>query len=258
MLMTRVIPSLLKRGLSLVKTVQYHDFTYIGDPLNTIQIYNNLMVDELAFLDIEATIKGKKPDFKLIKDLASQCFMPLAYGGGIKNLTDMKKIFTLGVEKIIICSYAVENPDFITKAAQLFGSQSIVVSIDARKNFWGKYEIFTASGTEPAKIDPCTFAKLMEEKGAGEILLNSIDRDGTFKGYDVNLIREVTKNLSIPVIACGGAGGLGDLKSAVRAGASAVAAGSLFVYQRPNRESVLINYPSQEELRKVLGRSRGV
>jgi len=253
MIITRVIPCLLKKGLSLVKTVQYHDFTYIGDPINTIQIYNNLMVDELVFLDIEATIAGQKPDFKLIKDLASECFMPLAYGGGIKSLTDMKKIFKLGVEKIVICSYAVENPDFIMKAARLFGSQSVVVSIDVRKNLWGKYEIFTASGTLPAKIDPGAFAELMKKRGAGEILLNSIDKDGTFEGYDTNLIRKVAKNLSIPVIACGGAGRLQDLKKAVKAGASAVAAGSLFVYQRPDRESVLINYPSQEELRKTLG-----
>jgi len=255
-LSVRVMPCLLKRHGALVKTVKFKNFTYIGDPVNTIQIFNNLEVDELVLLDIMATKENQKPDFTLIKNIASECFMPLAYGGGIRDISDMKKIFNLGVEKIVICSYAVENPLFIKKASEIFGSQSVVVSIDVKKNFWGKYEVFSHSGTKSTKIDPALFAKKMGEIGAGEIFLNSIDRDGTFQGYDLDLIKKTTAVINIPLIACGGAGEYRDLNKPIKAGAQAVAAGSLFVYQRKNTESVLINFPTSQELNSILGEKR--
>lgn len=252
MLQTRVIPCLLKHNQALVKTIKFKDFHYIGDPVNTIQIFNNLEVDELVLLDILATKKKDKPDFDLIKKVASECFMPLSYGGGVRSLGDMKRIFSLGVEKIIICSYALENPDFIKKAAAVFGSQSVVVAIDVKKNIWGKYEVYGKSGTEDYKYDPIEFAKLMQDNGAGEILLNSIDCDGTMKGFDLNLIKAVSGVIDIPLIACGGAGEIRDIGLSVKSGASAVALGSLVVYLTQDTNSVLINFPERKEIDQIL------
>lgn len=251
MLKIRVMPCLLLKDGKLVKTVNFLKPNYIGDPVNAVKIYNDKEVDEMVFLDISATRKARKPDFGKISQIASECFMPLTYGGGIRDVDDMKKIYTLGVEKIIICSYAVEKPEFITQAAKIFGSQSVVVAIDVKKNAWGKDEVQTYSGTRRVKIDPVGFAQKMEAMGAGEIFLNSIDRDGTFSGYDINLIKEVSKAVSLPLIACGGAGSVNDFSKAVKAGALAVAAGSMFVYFCNNIDGVLINYPSIEELRKI-------
>jgi len=251
MLTTRVIPCLLKRHKALVKTIKFNKFNYIGDPVNTLQIFNNLMVDEIVVLDILATLEGKKPDFDFIKDIASECFMPLAYGGGIKTLEEIKKIFSLGVEKVIICSAAVENPQLIREASQAFGGQSIVVSIDVKKNIWGRYEVKTFSGRKKTGLDPVDFAKKAVELGAGEILLNSIDRDGTMSGYDLDLIKKISKTINVPLVAVGGAGEYSDLNRPIKSGASAVAAGSLFVYQRKNYESVLVNYPTPIELSKI-------
>lgn len=251
MLAIRVIPCLLKRNSSLVKTVKFGDFQYIGDPVNTIQIFNELEIDELVFLDILATRENKKPDFDLIKKVASECFMPLAYGGGIRSLEEMKKIYNLGVEKLIICTQAIEEPTFIQKATALFGSQSVVVSIDVKKNFWGRYEVYTHSGTKNSKKTPEEIAKLMQKMGAGEILLNSIDNDGMMKGYDLKLVKLIDSAIDLPLIVCGGAGKINDLGKAIRAGASAVAAGSLFVYQKQNR-AVLVNFPNEKELKEVL------
>jgi cyclase len=247
MLTSRVIPCLLNHDGALVKTIKFKKFNYIGDPLNTVQIFNNLEVDELVFLDITASKNKHEPDYPLISDMAGECFMPLAYGGGVKTIEQMKKIFSLGIEKIIICSEALNNPDFITEAANLFGSQSVVVSIDVKKNLLGKYEICGVSGTKNTKIDPVEFAKKMEIAGAGEILLNSIDQDGMMEGYDLDLINMVSKVITIPLIACGGAGVYKDLGQAVEVGAQAVAAGSLFVYQKKNR-AVLVHYPTQEDM----------
>lgn len=178
--------------------------------------------------------------------------MPLGYGGGIRSLTDIREILGLGVEKVAINSYAVEDPIFVQKAADLFGSQSIMVSIDVRRNLLGKYETWTYSGTKRTKMDPVTFAQQMEKKGAGELLINSIDRDGTMAGYDINLIKKVAEAVRIPVVACGGAGKVSDFSNAVKEGkASAVAAGAMFVFHGPHR-AVLINVPTPDELRKVL------
>jgi len=252
MLSIRVMPCLLLRGWGLVKTVKFKNPTYVGDPINTVRIYNEKEVDELIFLDITATPRRSDPPYQVISEIASECFMPFAYGGGIRSLDQMKNIFELGVEKVAVNSYAAENPAFVTQAAKAFGSQSIIVSIDARKTLFGHYRVCTHGGTKELKVDIADYAKAMEAAGAGEILLTSIDRDGTFEGYDVELIRRVTSRVSIPVIACGGAGKVEDFAEAVtEGGASAVAAGSMVVYQGPHR-AVLINFPTSRQLREVL------
>jgi len=251
MLRVRVMPCLLLRQSKLVKTVRFRDPHYIGDPINAVKIYNDKEVDELIFLDITATVDKKAPPFKTISEIATECFMPYTYGGGIHSLEDMRRIFNLGVEKIAINSHAVESPDFIRQAAKEFGNQSVVASIDVKKKLMGKYEVFTKSGTNPTGLGPVEHAKMMEEMGAGEILLTSIDRDGTWEGYDLDLIKAVAEAVNVPLIVCGGAGSIEDFRKAVDAGASACAAGSMVVYQAKNR-GVLINVPKQTELKRVL------
>lgn len=251
MLKTKVIPCLLLKNLGLVKTVKFREPKYVGDPINAVKIFNEKETDELVFLDITATIEKRSPNLKLLSQIASEAFIPFSYGGGLRTLEDIKKILQTGVEKIIINSYAFENPEFIKEAAKAFGSQSIVVSIDVKKNIWGKYEVFTHSGQKNTKVAPVQYALEMKKMGAGEIFLNSIERDGTRKGYDLNLIEKVSKAVDIPVVACGGAGKIEDFKKAIRADASAVSAGSLFVFMGPHR-AVLINYPAPEELEKIL------
>ena len=252
MIRTRVIPCLLLRNLGLVKTVRFRDPKYLGDPINIVKIFNDKEVDELVFLDITATAENKRPPFGLLEKIASECFMPLGYGGGVRSLEDMRTLFSIGIEKVSVNSYAVENPTFIRAAADLFGIQSTVVSIDVKKNRWGKYEVFTHSGQRATGLDPAKFAADMERQGAGELLLNSIDRDGTMQGYDLDLIKHVTGAVNVPVVACGGAGNVQDLAAAVKqGGASAAAAGSMFVFQGPHR-AVLISYPSSKELQDIL------
>lgn len=250
MIVPRVIPCLLKQGDALVKTIRFADARYIGDPINTAQIYNEFEVDELCLIDILATRKGAEPDYGLIAKIAEECFMPLTYGGGITSVGQMRQLFKLGVEKVIVGNAAVSNRELVSEAARLFGSQSIVIAIDARKNVADMYDVFCQSGTVSAKIDPVTFARAMESAGAGEILLTSIDRDGAMDGYDLELVRKVAGAINLPLIACGGAGSLEDCKKAVDAGASAAAAGSLFVYQGRNR-SVLVNFPDRGELEEL-------
>jgi len=251
MLRVRVMPCLLLRQSKLVKTVRFRNPSYIGDPINAVKIYNDKEVDELIFLDITATVDKKAPPFKTISEIATECFMPYTYGGGIHSLEDMRRIFNLGVEKIAINSHAVESPEFIRQAAKEFGNQSVVASIDVKKKLMGEYEVFTKSGTNPTGLSPVEHAKRMEEMGAGEILLTSIDRDGTWEGYDLELIKTVAEAVNVPLIVCGGAGGIEDFRKAVDAGASACAAGSMVVYQAKNR-GVLINFPKQTDLRTVL------
>jgi imidazole glycerol-phosphate synthase subunit HisF len=254
MLTTRVIPVLLLKNAGLVKTIKFKDPTYIGDPINAVKIFNDKGVDELVFLDITATRDQQEPNCKRIAEIASECFMPLAYGGGIRNIDQIKKILAIGCEKAIINSYAVENPSFIKEAAKIFGSQSVVVSIDVKKTMLGKYEIWTESGTKNVKINPVNFAQDAEAMGAGELVINSIDRDGTMNGYDIDLIKQIASAVSIPVIACGGGGNIGDLGRAVVEGrASAVGAGSMFVFHGPHR-AVLINFPSEEQLKSIFRR----
>ncbi len=252
MLKTRVMPCLLVDDGRLVKTVKFKSGRYIGDPVNAIKIYNEKEVDELILLDIEATKEGRRPPFEIIEEVASECFMPLAYGGGVTSLEDMKKIFGIGVEKVIINSFAADNPDFIKKAAEMFGRQSIVVSVDCKKKMFGKYSVFTHGGTRDLKTDPVVYASRMQEMGAGEIVVNSIDRDGMMNGYDIDLLKRITDAVTVPVVALGGAGSLDDIETAVKeTRVSAVAAGSLFVFQGKDL-GVLINYPKWEELEERL------
>lgn len=251
MLKTRVIPCLLLKNLGLVKTVKFKEPKYVGDPINTVKIFNDKEVDELVFLDITASVENKKPAFKYISQIASECFMPLGYGGGIKTIEDIKTILNLGVEKVVINTHAVENPNLVEQAASIFGSQSIVISLDIKKNIFSQYQVYIFGGRKAIKANPLELVKRMENMGAGEILINSINRDGTMNGYDLDLIRLISGAVKIPVIACGGAGKLQDLGEAVQAGASALAAGSMFVFQGIHR-AVLINYPSQSELKQVL------
>jgi len=251
MLGVRVMPCLLLRNSKLVKTVRFKNPDYIGDPVNAVKIYNDKEVDELIFLDITATIDGKPPNFKTIGEIASECFMPMTYGGGIRNTEDMRRIYSLGVEKIAINSFGVENPSIINQASEVFGNQSVLAAIDVKRNLTGGYEVYTRSGAKGARMDPVAWAKKVESLGAGEILLTSIDRDGTYEGYDTELISRVARAVSIPIIACGGAGKVEDFGKAVEAGASACAAGSIVVYQGKGK-GVLINFPSLKELRVVL------
>jgi cyclase len=248
MLKTRVMPCLLLRNRGLVKTVQFKNPSYVGDPINTIRIFNEKEVDELILLDITATPENKSVNFQVVSEVASECFMPLTYGGGVRDLETAKELFSLGVEKVALNASACDRPEFISTLANRFGNQSIVVSIDVKKGLFGKYSVYTRSGRTATGMNPVDWAQHVEQAGAGEILLTSIDRDGTFQGYDLELIKKVTSAVSIPVIACGGAGTVSHFADAVRVGhASAVAAGSMVVYQGVNR-AVLINFPSRQEL----------
>ena len=244
----RIIPFLSINRQNLVKTINFKDETYLGDPINAVKIFNEKQVDELCILDIGAAKRREKPDFDYLKDLASEAFMPLSYGGGVTNIEEMKAIFRIGFEKIIINSAAIEMPLLLTEAAENFGNQSVVVSIDVKKKLLGGYSIYTHGGTEKKSGTPVELAKKVEALGAGEILLNSIDNDGTMKGYDYAMVKEVTQAVRIPVIACGGAGQIEHLRRVLyEAGAQAAAAGSLFVYYG-RKKAVLINAPTEKEL----------
>ncbi|TAL68331.1 MAG: glycosyl amidation-associated protein WbuZ [Bacteroidetes bacterium] len=251
MLKTRVIPCLLLKDGGFVKTINFSKPGYLGDPRNIVRLFNEKEVDEIVILDIEATRKKREPYFELLKDIVSEAFMPIAYGGGIKTIDDIKQLYKIGIEKVVINSQSVKSPEFIKDASDRFGSQSIVVSIDVKKNLFGKFNVYIESARKNSKLSPNEHAKRMEEFGAGEIILNSIDKDGMMEGYDLKMINTVASAVSIPVIALGGAGKLEHFRDAVNAGASAVSAGSMFVYQGIHK-AVLINYPAQEELKEYL------
>lgn len=249
----RVLPCLLLKGEKLVKTTRFKEPRYVGDPRNAVRIFNEKEVDELILLDIAATPEGRNPQFELIREIVSEAFMPVAYGGGIRTIEDARKILTCGVEKIVLGKAAFETPHLIEEVACSFGNQSVVACLDVKKTFLGSYEVRVGGGRERTGLDPVSFARRMEDRGAGEILVNSIDRDGTLAGYDIDLIRSVAKTVRIPVIASGGGGKLDDFRAAIQeGGASAVAAGSLFVFQG-RHQAVLISYPSTQALRQVFG-----
>lgn len=244
----RVIPVLLIKNGGLVKSVRFKDHKYVGDPINAVRIFNEKEVDEIVVLDISATSNNIEPNLQKISEIAGEAFMPMAYGGGIKTLDQIKKIFYQGIEKVVLNKSALENTALLTSAAKQFGSQSIVASVDVKKDIWGRYRVYCDCGTKNTGLSVTEFVKKLEQAGAGEIFLNSIDQDGTFRGYDQALVKMVSEIISIPVVACGGASSLEDFRSAVaNCSASAVAAGSMFVFQGPHR-AVLISYPSQEEL----------
>jgi cyclase len=247
----RIIPCLLLRNNGLVKTIKFKDSIYIGDPINAVRIYNEKEVDELIFLDIDATREKKEPPFGMIRNLAGECFMPFAYGGGIETLSQIEEIIKSGAEKIVINTQAFQKKNFIYDAANRFGSSTIVVSIDVKKRIIGGKTVHISGGRIDTGMNPLEYAKEMEDQGAGEIFINSIDRDGTMEGYDIELIKSISEAVNIPVIACGGAGNLEDLKLAVCKGcASAAAAGSLFVFHG-KRRAVLITYPSYKEISEL-------
>lgn len=243
MLRTRVIPCLLLRGEGLVKTTRFKDPRYIGDPINAIRIFNDKEVDELILLDITASKDNRGPAFSVIEEVASECFMPLAYGGGIRTVEEARRILKLGVEKVVFNMTAWREPTVLRDASREFGAQAVVASIDVRRKLFGRYEVYTDGGSRATGVDPVEFAQRMEAAGAGEIFLTSIDRDGTMKGYELGLLAMVTTAVSIPVIASGGAGSVSDFGAAIReGGAAAVAAGAMFVFHGPHR-AVLITYP---------------
>lgn len=253
MLKTRVIPALLLRGAGLVKTTAFKNPVYVGDPINAIRIFNEKEVDELVLLDIAASRTGRGPAFSTIESIASECFMPVAYGGGITTVEQVRRILGLGVEKVVINAAALANPQFVRAAADEFGSQAIVVSMDVKRKLLGRYEVYGDNGTRSTGHEPVAYARMMAELGAGEILLTAIDRDGTMKGYDIELVSKVASAVGIPVIASGGAGTIADFGVASKqGGAAAVAAGAMFVFHGPHR-AVLITYPSHAELSAVLG-----
>lgn len=252
MLRTRVIPCLLLRGEGLVKTTRFKEPRYVGDPTNAIRIFNDKEVDELILLDITASREGRGPALGAIRDFASECFMPVGYGGGIRSLADAREVLALGIEKIIVNTMALHRPELVAELSREFGAQAVVVSIDVRRKLLGGYEVMAAGGTEKTGLAPVDHAKRMVELGAGEIFLNAIDRDGTGSGYDIALVRSVAQAVTVPVIACGGAGSLADFTAAVSDGhASAVAAGSMFVFHGKHR-AVLISYPTRAELERAL------
>lgn len=235
----------------LVKSVKFKNHKYIGDPINAVKIFNEKEVDELAIIDIEATKQNRAPDIRQIAEIAGEAFMPVSYGGGITTFQQAQQILNNGIEKIILNKSAHAQPGLITDISNAFGAQSVVISIDVKKDWLGKYKVFTDNGSRNSGKDPQSFARECEKLGAGEILLNSIEKDGTYQGYDLQLVSAVSNAVSIPVVACGGAGSIHDFKNALDAHASAVAAGSMFVFQRPHN-AVLISYPSEKEFKEKL------
>jgi imidazole glycerol-phosphate synthase subunit HisF len=238
----RIIPCLQLIDKQLVKTRQFRDPHYVGDPLNTVRIFNELEVDELCFLDIRATVMEREPHYELLQQISDECFMPLSYGGGIKTFEQAQKLFSCGFEKIILNTVAYNNPQLIKKLSEYYGSQAIVVAIDVKKNWLGTYYTASFSGTKKEK-DPVQWAQQVALLGAGEILLTSIDREGTWSGFDFSITNKIVEAVNIPVIAHGGAGHENHIKEIIeKAGVSAVAAGSMFVYQKKDM-GVLVNFP---------------
>lgn len=254
MAIPRVIPVLLLRNKGLVKTVQFQQHKYIGDPFNAVKIFNEKEVDELIFLDIDASKENREPPYDYLKEIASECFMPLGYGGAVKSIGQIKRLIQSGIEKIIINHQAAENPTFIKLATDTFGSSTIVGAMDVKKNFFGAYHVFSHVKKTTLNLDPFTYAQNLEALGVGELFVNSVDLDGTMKGYDLDLIEKLTNSVTIPVIACGGAGAIEDIDKVInQAHAAAAAAGSLFVYHGKHR-AVLITYPEYEILSKIFSK----
>lgn len=244
----RVIPILLIQNGGLVKSVKFKNHSYIGDPINAVKIFNDKEVDEIVILDISATKEKRVPNITQISEIAGEAFMPLSYGGGITTLEQVKKILYEGAEKVILNAAAFKNLNLITQISEQFGSQSAVVSIDVKKDWLGNYKVYLQNGSKKTGMSPVEFAKKAEKAGAGELILMAIDRDGTYQGFDIDLVKQVADAVAIPVVACGGASHIDDFVNVINTGgASAVAAGSLFVYASEQR-GVMINYPKQEIL----------
>ncbi len=251
MFRNRIIPVLLLKKLGLVKTIRFKNHKYIGDPINAVKIFNDKRVDELIFLDIEASKQNRVIDKNFVAKVAEEANMPFGIGGGIRSIQDIRDILKLGAEKVILNTYAFENPEFIKKASETFGSSTIVVCLDIKKKLFGKYHFVYKNAKKSYSEDLFEFAQKLVEFGAGELIVQSVDRDGTYLGYDINLIKKIATAVTVPVVALGGAKNFSDFSLAVKEGfSSAVAAGSLFVYHGAKR-AVLINYPSNNELNEI-------
>lgn len=256
MLYPRIIPCLLVENKGLVKTTRFKNPKYVGDPINAVKIFNEKEVDELVVLDIDATSKNREPDYKMIENLATECRMPLCYGGGIKTVEHAQRIFGLGVEKIAMSSLALENPEIVSRIAEHVGNQSVVVVLDIKKRLIGtKYEIYTHNGQKKTGKCPIEFSQQLERLGVGEIVINSIDNDGVMKGYDLALINKIRESISVPMTVLGGAGSLKNIELLIsKYGIIGAAAGSLFVFKGKYR-AVLINYPSRSEKDAIIRES---
>lgn len=251
MLRTRVIPAILVRDGCLVKTVRFGRFAYVGDPCNTVRIFNELEVDELFVLDISKDRSVRGPDLRLISDLADECFMPLGYGGGIRSLDDARAIFDSGIEKVVLNTHAVDRPELIGEIASVYGSQAVVISIDVKRGVFGSQVVWTASACLRTGLDPVEWAREVVRLGAGEILLTSIDHEGSWDGFNLDLVRRVSDAVTVPVIAHGGAGCLQHISDVVAiGGASAVALGSMVVFQKRGM-GVLVSFPDVTELQRL-------
>lgn len=244
---TRIIPVLLLDNRGLYKTINFKNPKYVGDPINAVKIFNEKEADELILLDFRASAEKRKIDFIKISEIAGEAFMPMAYGGGIKTIEDAKKVFDSGFEKIVLNTILFQNLSLVEEIASIYGAQAVVGCMDVKKNIFGKYKLYSHSATNKTSFLPLEWAIKLENSGIGEIMINDIDKDGTWEGYSLNLINDISKKVKIPLIACGGAGSTDDFKKAVEAGASAVAAGSMFVYQKKGM-GVLINFPSSLRL----------
>lgn len=255
MLRSRIIPCLLVRNKGLVKTVQFKDGKYVGDPINAVKIFNEKEVDELIVLDIDATKEGREPDFKMIENLANESRMPLCYGGGVKTVKQAKKIIHLGAEKVALSSAVIENPDLVKDIAKAVGVQSVIVILDVKKKgLFGKYQVYTHNGTKSTGKDPKELARQFEALGVGEIVINSIDNDGMMKGYDTKLIDMIRSEIDLPMTVLGGAGTLDDIKGIIsKYKVIGTAAGSLFVF-KGKYKAVLINYPNRVEIKLLLNK----
>jgi len=252
MLRTRVIPCLLLKDESLVKTVKFKEYNYIGDPVNTVRIFNELEVDELMFLDIFASKENRNINYKILADIANECFMPLSYGGNIKSLDDAKKIFEIGFEKVVINSNAFNKLKLIEEIAKYFGNQSVVGSIDIKKSFWGSEKVYSHHARQKQNVDIVEWAQKLENAGVGELLITSVEREGNWEGYDLELIESITQNVQVPVIANGGCGSVEHIGKVVKeANASACAVGSMVVYQKKGM-GVLVNFPDRKRLEEAL------
>jgi cyclase len=246
----RVVPCLLLQDGGLVKTTRFGRPRYVGDPINAVRIFNDKYVDELVFLDIQASRVKAEPDYDLIERIAGECFIPLCYGGGIRTPAQARRIVAAGVEKIVVNSMAIDQPGLLTSLARELGASSVVAGIDVKRDWFGRNRVFHPGRRRLTRLDPVEHARASVAAGAGEIFLNSVDRDGTGAGFDVELVQRVTAAVKVPVTVCGGAAGLEDMRAAVRSGASAAAAGSMFVFYGPHR-AVLINYPAYASVREL-------
>ena len=258
MLRPRITPCLLVKNGGLVKTEKFACPKYVGDPINAVKIFNEKEVDELIVVDIDATVLNREPDYGLIRNLAAECRMPLCYGGGVKRADQVEKIISLGVEKVAMSSAAISNPDLVARAANVVGNQSIVVVMDVKKSGPdGKYELWTHNASKPTGLCPIEFAQKVQSLGAGEVVINAIDRDGVMKGYDLELVRAVRQSINLPMTVLGGAGSLDDISALIDSfGIIGAAAGSLFVFKGVYR-AVLINYPSRSEKDALILATRG-